>query len=238
MEEQILKSINNDDIDIAMQLLHNVKTKENVKCEILARMNLDGCHISPEKFIPLAKEHNIYHKITRSVVSKSFKYMDCHREIEEFSININMLDLSNEETIAFLLKKIDEYNIASRLVFELTEDEALTKDIKFTQNIMQKFIDLGCKFALDDFGKGYATFDPLLNFNFNYIKLDAVLCKNFLEDERKFYLINLLSEYAERIEILIIAEHIETVGEYKALKYMDIDYIQGYYIDKPTLINH
>jgi len=238
MIEKIIEAININKIEVAIQKIHSLKTKDEKKCEFLARLNIDGQYISPEIFIPIAKKFNIYENITKTMIEKSFNFMSNCQTFDEFSININMLDINNKEIIQFLANSINKYNIGTKLILELTEDEELTKNISHTKSIMQQLRKLGCKFALDDFGKGYATFDPLLNFDFEYIKLDAVLCKNFLNDERKFYIINLLSEYSKRLTMLIIAEHVENKEEYEALKYMDIDYIQGYYIDKPTLINN
>jgi len=149
-----------------------------------------------------------------------------------------MDDIKNDATVKFLFEKVDEYNIGNRLVIELTEDEELThpENIRKVKCFMKRLsLKRGCKFALDDFGKGYATFDPLVHLKFDYIKLDRVLTKDFLEDERKFYLINQLSEYAKRVKMKIIAEYIEKEEEKIAMEYMKVDYLQGYYLHKPEI---
>lgn len=247
MDKKIIEAIQNNEIGCAIQKILNVESGKKDKCEILARLKVDGQAITPDIFIPLAKKANVYKYITRSVIEKSFAYMAKEEEIKEFSINLNMLDINNDDTIKYLIDKICYFNLQEKIVIELTEDEELTKKLKpeadgkkrgidKVHEVMDKLHKMGCKFALDDFGKGYATFDPLINLKFDYIKLDAVLTKEFLNDGRKFYMINLLSEYSKRLGLFIVAEYIENEDEYKAMDYMKVDYLQGYHIDKPKLI--
>jgi len=249
MDDKIIKAIKNGEINFAIQRIRNVKTGKNDKCEVLARLKVDGEEIYPDYFIPLAKNKGVYKYITKTIIDKSFVCMSEVNVIKEFSINLNMLDIESSETMQYLTDKIFEYDIAEKLVIELTEDEELTKKIRPQENgekrgidkvkeVMTKLQLMGCKFALDDFGKGYATFDPLMNLNFDYIKLDSVLTKEFLNDGRKFYMINLLSEYSRRLNISIVAEYVENKDEYRAMEYMQVDYIQGYYIHEPWLIHN
>jgi len=236
----IVRAIKQNKLNFAIQYIRDVENwvdgMEDKKCEVLARLNIRNKNITPDIFIPIAKEKNCYHIITKTIIKKSFKYMNEHPEIEEFSINLNMFDIRTSETIDFLIMNIENYNIGDRLVIELTEDEELTNELKKTKAVIKRLKDLNCKIALDDFGKGYATFDPLINLDLDYIKLDKVLTGNFLANEHKFYIISLLSEYSKRLEISLVVEWIEKQEEYEAIKYMDIEYAQGYHLHEPYLI--
>jgi len=239
-EWKIIRAIKKGELNFAIQFIRDVQNwregEKDTKCEVLARLNLDGEKINPEELIRILKKKNKYHYLTRTIIQKSFKYMDQHKEIKEFSINLNMSDIHNQQTIYYLTQQIENYNLGQRLVIELTEDEELTKEIELTKSVLKSLRSFGCKIALDDFGKGYATFDPLVNLKFDYIKLDKVLTENFLSNQHKFYIINLLSEYAKRLNMQIVAEFIEDDEEYKSIKYIDIDYAQGWGIHKETLI--
>ena len=239
VKECIVKAIEDNQLFFALQRILNLKNENEKKYEVLARLRLKGGLVNPEKLVEILKEYGKYDLLTTKLIDGVFPYIYKNQDIDEFSINFNILDIENPNTINVLKKKIKKYDLRGKVVIELTEDENLTKNLERTIATLNDLKEnYECKIALDDFGKGYATFDPLMNLPFDYIKLDAVLTKDFLQDQKKFYIINLLSEYAKRMNLSIVAEYIEKKEELQAIEHMNIEYGQGYFIDKPILIEN
>lgn len=250
-ELAILDAIYNKDIFFAIQPI--IATKESpssfYKYEILARLKINAKTISPDVFIPLAIRFGCYHKISETIIEKSFAYVSNHSEIEKFSININTLDIKRTTFQTKLDQELKKFPLQNKLIFELTEDQQLTFDTTTTEIVkqfMKKYTDIGCQFALDDFGKGYATFDPLLNLPFHYIKLDQVIIKKMkipnnpskdeqIEREKIYYTIDMLSHYSKRLGIQIVAEYVQE-NMIEIMKGLEVDFLQGYGIGEPIEI--
>ncbi|GAD04117.1 GGDEF domain-containing protein [Agarivorans albus] len=119
------------------------------------------------------------------------------------------------------------------LVIELTEhlpicvDEALLKCI-------QDLRKLAISFALDDFGAGYAGIKTWLQLSPEYLKLDCFFCEQLLEDGKVSTAIASLVNLAEQIGSQIIVECIENAEQYQQLVNLDIPYLQGFHIARPT----
>jgi len=134
----------------------------------------------------------------------------------------------------------DNKKLGNFLTFEFVEEMELTKEpdivSTFMKDIKQK--SPNTKFALDDFGKGYATFDPLLSFEFDIIKLDGIITKNFLNKPKNYYLLNLLVDMSKRINIDIVSEYIDNDEEFAALAFIECKYAQGFFFAKPSPLNN
>lgn len=133
------------------------------------------------------------------------------------------------ETVEFIKKNLKEFDLSNTIIFELSEENALTNENSIkTKEFINIFKDMGCEFALDDFGTGYSSFHPLLEFDFDYIKFDAVLVKNLYENPKNYYICDMLVEFSNRVGLRTIAEYVEDKSHEKALEMIGVEFYQGY----------
>lgn len=121
---------------------------------------------------------------------------------------------------------------ADRLIFEFTENEEII-DSDHVQGIITAYQALGFGTAIDDFGAGHAGLSLLAKFQTKYIKLDMGLIRDLDHSRPRRLVVEGLVRIAESLDITVIAEGIETVGEYEALRAMGVRYIQGYLLARP-----
>jgi diguanylate cyclase (GGDEF)-like protein len=93
----------------------------------------------------------------------------------------------------------------------------------------------GFKFAIDDFGSGFSNFELLYYSEPDYLKLDKFLIRDINKDLKKASLTASIIKLAKSLGVIVVAEGVETEAEYFYLKSLDVDLIQGYFIQKPTL---
>lgn len=237
-KEEIIAAIKDNKITPHYQIIKNISNENEKKYEVLARLELnEGEYLSPYFFINLSKEKNVYDQVTKNIINKSFDYIKSLNEPDiKFSINIQVEDIQSTKTCDFLEKKLKETNLYKNLIIELSEENSLTGDQKdSTLKFIKKFKGFGIEFALDDFGTGYSTFDPLLNFDFDYIKLDRILIEDIHLDPKKFYTTDMICEFSKRTKLKVIAEFVEKEEIKLALEALDINYLQGYYYGEPEL---
>ena len=190
----------------------------------------DGIAVSPYYFLDIAKKSKQYLKLTKVVVKKSFDYFK--DKDFEFSINITIEDIKNENISSYILDMLKEYKIASKVVFEIVESEGID-DFTQVNNFIDDVRKLGCKIAIDDFGSGYSNFEYLIKLNADYIKIDGSLIKDILINKSSQEIVVTIIDFAKRQGFKTIAEFVSDEEIFKKVKDLGIDYVQGYYIDEP-----
>ena len=228
---KLKKAFESDSIVPYYQAIYNLKTDKIEKYEALVRLiDEDGIAISPYYFLDIAKKSKQYLKLTKQVVKKSFEYFK--DKDYEFSINLTFEDIKSKNISSFVIEMLKEYNIASRVVFEIVESEGIED---FTQ--VNSFIDtvrsLGCKIAIDDFGSGYSNFEYLIKLNADYIKIDGSLIKDILINKSNEEIVVTIVDFAKRQGFKTIAEFVSNKEIFNKVKELGIDYVQGYYISEP-----
>jgi len=229
--KKLKNAIEKDNVIVYFQPLVNNETKKVDKYECLVRMIDEDKIIAPFFFLELSKKANIYSKITKIVIEKSF------REFEklpfEFSVNVSYEDIEDKKFLAFVKKQLKKYNVAHKVVWEILEDEGIKN-----YDVLLEFIDevkaLGCKVAIDDFGSGYSNFEHLLKMNVDYLKIDASLIKHVATDENSYKVVKTIIEFAKSLNLKTIAEYVENEEIFNITKELGATYSQGYYFAPPV----
>jgi EAL domain-containing protein (putative c-di-GMP-specific phosphodiesterase class I) len=122
----------------------------------------------------------------------------------------------------------------SRLTFEITETAAVSNFNK-TREMVSKIRALGCRFALDDFGAGFSSFNYIKNFPVDYLKIDGQFINNLAVDHADQVLVKSMIEVAHSLGKKAIAEYVSNAEILRVLKELGVDYVQGYLLGKPSL---
>jgi EAL domain-containing protein (putative c-di-GMP-specific phosphodiesterase class I) len=121
-----------------------------------------------------------------------------------------------------------------RLMFEFTENERMT-DADHVANIVSEYKRMGFITALDDFGAGYAGLGLLAKFQPDLIKIDMELLRGVDASTAKQAIVAGIVAIARQLDIIVLAEGVETEAELMTLKAAGITLFQGYYFAKPQL---
>lgn len=228
--KKLKKAMDNDNIIVYFQPLVNNQTMKVDKYECLVRMLDEGKVIAPFFFLDISKKANKYTNITKIVIEKSFQQFE---NLEfEFSINISYEDIQDSEFIDFIKEKLNKYNVANRVVWEILEDEGI-KNYDLLFEFIQTVKSFGCKVAIDDFGSGYSNFEHLLKMNIDYLKIDASLIRNVASDENSFKVVKTIIEFAKNLNLETIAEYVENEKIFDITKELGTTYSQGYHFSAP-----
>ncbi|WP_457745843.1 EAL domain-containing protein [Sulfurimonas sp.] len=215
------------------QAILDNKTGKITKYECLARLiDNNGKILSPQLFIPIAKNIKIYNEVTKSIINKAFEAFENNEY--EFSVNLAIEDIMSSEIFNFIITKLKNNPTAKRLTFELLESEAI-KDFKKVDRFIGEVVRYGSKVAIDDFGSGYSNFSYLTKLKPNYIKIDGTLIENIDVDEASLMVVETIVDFARKLGIKTIAEYVHSSVVMEKVKELNIDYSQGFYIDEPSL---
>ncbi len=228
---KLKKAFENDKIVPYYQPIFNIKTNKIEKYEALVRLiDAEEIAISPYYFLDIAKKSKQYLKLTKQVIKKSFEYFK--DKDYELSLNLTFEDIKSKTISTYILDMLVEYNIASKVVFEIVESEGI-EDFTQVNIFIDKVRKLGCKIAIDDFGSGYSNFEYLIKLNADYIKIDGSLIKDILINKNNQEIVIPIIDFAKRQGFKTIAEFVSSKEIFEKVKELGIDYAQGYYISEP-----
>ncbi len=229
--KNLIKAMIEDRIIVYFQPIFSLKERKIEKYECLVRMiDEKGDVIPPIKFLKIAKITKLYHSLTKIVIEKSFqKFSNLDYE---FSINIDVEDIINQNTRDFIKEKILKYKVGKKLVFEIVETESI-ENYDVIRDFVNEFRKYGCKFAIDDFGTGYSNIERLVEIKFDYIKIDASVIKKLHYDKESKLIVTLINNLAHGIGSETVAEYVESKEVFEKVEQLDIDFAQGFYIGKP-----
>lgn len=226
-----------DKILLYFQPIVYAENEKIAKYEILARlMSEDGCEIYlPYQFI-FPEEREYYNKVSLVILDKAFKFVLQQPKVN-ISINISFEDICNPDTKSFILNFLKSQNesVCKRITFELLE----TNDGVDLVNIKSFFMEvLKCnsKTSLDDFGVGFSNFNRLLDFNFNYLKIDGKFVRNLTTTgamDKNSDILESIILFCKNQKIKIIAEWVENQKIADLLRFNGVEYLQGFHFSKP-----
>ena len=212
------------------QPIYNLEKSKIEKYESLARIVTNDKIYTPYYFLNIAKKSKLYPNITESIITKSFEYFKDKNY--EFSINISIIDVSNKNTVNFIINELSKFGNCEKIVFEILESEEII-NFKLMKDFIKELKEFGCKIAIDDFGSGYSNFSQILELDVDYLKIDASLIKNITTDDSSKVIVQGIVDFSKRLNIKTIAEFVETKETMELLTKLGVDYAQGYYIGKP-----
>lgn len=205
--------------------------------EVLVRMRGDDDQtITPDQFIPVAERMGLIHAIDLWVVENAIEFLaslPSYMSRISLAINLSGNAFQYPDLLQVIRDKLElTWVDASRLTFEITETAAVD-NIERTRDMINKIRELGCKFALDDFGAGFCSFNYLRTFPVDYVKIDGQFVRNLDHNETDQILVKSMVEIAGKLGKKTIAEFVETPSIALKLKEIGVTLGQGYAFGKP-----
>jgi len=217
------------------QLIRSTLTGKRDRYELLVSMkDEDGKLYAPGAFIPAAERFNLIKSIDKWVINEAFSLIQSgHIDSNEISINLSGEALGDTDMVTYVINKLEEYQIDPKgLIFEITETAMIT-NLANAQKFMSIMTDVGCHFALDDFGSGVSSFAYLQDLHVDYLKIDGSLVRNSVTSKINESMVKAIVDIGHAMGISTVAEFVEDETIYEKMLEVGIDYVQGYHIGYP-----
>jgi EAL domain-containing protein (putative c-di-GMP-specific phosphodiesterase class I) len=219
---------------LTFQPVLNVRQSNITHFEALVRIpsSLGGDEHSA-RFMLAAERLGLAQQIDLWVVDNAIDYLT---ENSDISLGVNLSSHAFQEgaIMSLLEEKLQNSLIdPQRLTFEITETSAILS-FADTRRMVTNLRDLGCRFALDDFGSGFSTYHYLKQFPIDMLKIDGSFIINLKQDQQDKAIVQSMIDIAHGLGKEVVAEFIEDGETLALLATMGIDHAQGYHIGKPT----
>lgn len=100
-------------------------------------------------------------------------------------------------------------------------------DIQRAAALIQSMRNLGCRFALDDFGSGYCSFAYLTQFELDWVKIDGGLVRDALDSPVALAILQSIVRIAHIADLQSVAEWVDSAALLQRMHELGIDYAQG-----------
>ncbi|MGD8568341.1 MAG: EAL domain-containing protein [Gammaproteobacteria bacterium] len=206
--------------------------------EVLLRLpDSRGELICPEAFLPTAERFNMMSAIDRWVIRRSIQELANQPQQGLhtcLSINLSGQTLEDESLAAYIHNLVQQYEVNPQsLLFEVTETSAIA-NLDIANRFITSLRELGYQFSLDDFGSGFCSFSHLKYLPVDEIKIDGIFIQGMLHDTVDRAIIESIVQIAHTVGKRTVAEFVENAEILKMLKHAGVDYVQGYYVGRPS----
>jgi EAL domain-containing protein (putative c-di-GMP-specific phosphodiesterase class I)/GGDEF domain-containing protein len=222
---------------------YNIKTGKITGAEALCRWRHKGKLVLPGDFIPALEETNDicsldFYMLDR-VCRDIRRWLDEGRKVVRISVNLSRKHMLNSNLLKDVKNVIDKYKIPHRyLEFECTET---TTDVEFgvLQRIVKGMKRMGISTAVDDYGIGYSSLNLLRSIPWNVVKIDRSILPLHADDSNNRQLNVVLKHVLamlREIGLECVVEGVETQYQVDLLREMNCDVAQGFFFDRPLLV--
>ena len=236
--ERIRAALADDRLVLYAQPIRDLRSGEIGHHELLLRMlGDDGDLIPPGAFLPLAERFGLTPEIDRWVTTRAIELLaadpDGTRALE---VNLSGPSLNDSALLHLVEREVARQGVdPRRLIFEVTETAAVA-NIPLARRFAERLMELGCRFALDDFGAGFGSFYYLKHLPFDYLKIDGEFVAGCLGNRTDQLVIESVVRIARGLGKETIAEFVESAELEEFLRSQGIDYAQGFHVGRPVPI--
>ncbi len=207
--------------------------------EILLRLHDDHVPegIAPAEFLRAAERYRLMVEVDRWVVQTAFTALGRGGirlpPGRTLAINLSGQTLGDPAFLEFVVECLDRSGVMPRQVcFEVTENAVMT-NIEHARRFIGVLHGMGCRFALDDFGRGLSSFGNLKHLAIDYLKIDGSFIRNLATDSVNQAMVAAMVKLARTLNFKIIAEQVEDRNSLDAARNMGVDFVQGYELARP-----
>ncbi|MBD2022542.1 EAL domain-containing protein, partial [Leptolyngbya sp. FACHB-36] len=202
---------------------------------LLRGLDEQGKLIMPGRIFELADDAGLLAQLDLAARRTAIQQASHHGITDRIFINFSPSAIYDPVScLQTTVQTIDDAGIPHEsIVFEVVESDQ-SQDQNHLQSILTYYRNSGFKVALDDFGAGYSSLNLLHQIRPDLLKLDMDLIRNVHQDTYKALITEKILEIAQRLEILTVAEGIESEEELCWLRDRGATFVQGFYIAKPS----
>jgi len=193
--------------------------------------------ISPVEFLRAAERYRLMVDVDRWVVQTALTALGRGGirlpEGRSLAINLSGQTLADATFLEFVVETLDHTGVMpQQICFEVTEN-AVTANIEHARRFIGVLHGMGCRFAMDDFGRGLSSFGNLKLLAIDYLKIDGSFIRNLAADTVNQAMVSAMVKLARTLNFQIIAEQVEDAASLDAARRMGVDFVQGFELARP-----
>lgn len=194
--------------------------------------------LEPLQFISLAEEAGLIVPLGEVVIRKVCQQLAAWRrtvpEAIPVSINVSPLQLRDSGFASALRLALQTHDVPAHLVeIEITETAMTDLGHPRIASSVAGIRELGCRLVVDDFGTGYSSLSRLQDLDCDVLKVDRAFTGRLAKSEKGAALFAAIIGMAHALDMIVVAEGVETTEQLLELQRLGCDEVQGYLFSRP-----
>jgi EAL domain-containing protein (putative c-di-GMP-specific phosphodiesterase class I) len=242
LESSLRGALAKGEFELFYQPVIDIASRRMNTMEVLLRWRRPGQGlILPDSFIPIIEENGLIVPVGEWVMRRA-----CEQSVEwqrqglppvPLAVNLSPRQFMNRGLIESIRRILDETGIDPALIeFEITET-ALMQHGEQTLEILGQINAMGIRLSIDDFGTGYSSLAYLKRFPVKKIKIDRAFIKDLEESSEDQAIVGAIIALSNSLQLSVVAEGVETEGQFALLRSNGCQYAQGYLFSQPVPID-
>jgi diguanylate cyclase (GGDEF)-like protein/PAS domain S-box-containing protein len=238
LESRLRQAIANDELELHFQPFIDLRTAELLGAEALVRWRHPELGlIPPMDFIPIAELSGLIVPIgewvLRTACAEARKWHEKGFPKLTVSVNLSSRQFQQADLVSQVTHALDETGLdPDKLDLEITESNAM-QNAEHSINTLWGLKKQGVRISMDDFGTGYSSLNYLKRFPIDRIKLDQSFVRDLPSDKDDAAIAMAVIAMGRSLELVVIAEGVETEEQLAFLKGHQCDQLQGYLLSRP-----
>ena len=239
LESSLRGALALNEFELHFQPIMDIGTRRLHTMEVLLRWRrADGELVMPDSFIPIIEENGmivpIGEWVIRAACMQSMTWLEQGMTPVPLAVNLSPRQFMHRGLIESIRRILDETGIDPSLIeFEITET-ALMQHGEQTLDILGQINAMGIRLSIDDFGTGYSSLAYLKRFPVKKIKIDRAFIKDLESSAEDQAIVAAIIALSDSLQLSVVAEGVETEGQYALLQRHGCQYAQGYLFSQPV----
>jgi diguanylate cyclase (GGDEF)-like protein len=238
LEAAMFQAVREGEFLLCYQPIVNAQTRQIHGFETLMRWKHPVLGmVPPGRFIPIAETNGLINLLGAWALKAACVQLKQFEEVAKrelyMSVNISPRQFRNDKFLAVLDDALAFSGVrGEQLVLEITEG-TLMIDPVHAEAILSKMAERKARIAIDDFGTGYSSLAYLKRFPISVLKVDRAFIKDLPDSQKDGAICNAVLDIARHLDLLVVAEGVETEEQLSYLALRGCQYVQGYLTGKP-----
>ncbi|HWH39303.1 MAG TPA: EAL domain-containing protein, partial [Usitatibacter sp.] len=239
MESALRRAVMSKDFVLHYQPQVDLRTGAIVALEALVRWQPpDGATIMPGDFIPLAEETGLIGELGEWVLHEACRqaraWQDAGMGLRRMAVNLSARQFADAGFLETVTRVLERTGLDPRaLELEITETQVMSQTEPLMA-LLNKLSGMGVQLAIDDFGTGYSSLSYLKRLPIRKLKIDQSFVRDVTVDPNDRAIVAAIINMARSLELVTIAEGVETHAQLELLQAAGCDVGQGYLFSRPA----
>lgn len=238
LETSLRKALDRDEFRIYYQPKVDVVSGRITAMEALLRWKHPSLGlVSPAEFIPIAEETGLIIPIGNWVLhtacSQNKAWQEQGLPSMRVAVNLSGFQFQQKNLFATITEALEATGLSAEfLELEITESVIMQHPDSAVQ-ILNELKDIGVHISIDDFGTGYSSLAHLKRFSVNTLKIDKSFVRDVEVDSADAAITTAIITMGNSLNLKVIAEGVETEGQFSFLSANKCDEVQGFLFSTP-----
>jgi diguanylate cyclase (GGDEF)-like protein len=235
--DRIRRAIDEERFALFAQPILSLRTDEISQYELLLRMEgPDGTLLPPHAFLPSAERSGMVQEIDLWVTRQAIRLIESQRQAGRdlhLEVNLSGRTLGDPSLPRAIQEELRNVMIdPASLIFEVTETAAVL-NMDEAKEFASQLTDMGCRFALDDFGAGFGSFYYLKYLPLEFLKIDGDFITDLASNTTDQAMVKAIVDLSGQLGKATIAEFVPDDATVDLLRGYGVDFAQGYHVGRP-----